>query len=109
MCLALRIQTARALGSRPNKLANTKLWGEAILAKYGLLTGTAVVANKVDTVTLTTINTTTEIVSSAGNGLSVGLKGLGKLSLASTVASTTIDIAMHATCQAVADPDPIGR
>ncbi len=62
----------------------------------------AAALNKWDVVTIQTINTTTTIGSSAGAGLWVGLKALGKGAVVATVAATGLDILAHAGCDAVA-------
>lgn len=95
----------------PNKLSNLKLWGEALFFKYGGLTAEAAIANKVDTVTLTTLNvqaasgvTTITMGSSAGAGLSTGLKVAGKVSTILMAIATYADIGAHGYCVEQANP-----
>ncbi len=98
----------------PNKLSNARSWAEAIAVKYGILSATAHVANKVDVVTISTLNiqatsglTVKTIGSSAGAGMTIGLKALGKLSTLGMAYATAADIIAHGTCAIVASPDPI--
>lgn len=73
-------------GWSPNASKNFKEIGTLGILKYGVLASTAAAANKWDVVTIQTIDTTTTISSSAGAGLSLGLKWLGKAaSLAATL------------------------
>ena len=49
--------------------------------------------------------TTTTIGSSAGAGLSVGLKAMGEVALLSTLYATALDIQAHASCASAGDPN----
>jgi hypothetical protein len=89
----------------PNKLGNLELWAEAALGKYGILTASAAVAKKVGTETLTTLNTSTTLASSYGTGMMAGLKFANRVSTASMLVATAIDIAIHGGCGTAGDPN----
>jgi RHS repeat-associated protein len=70
--------------------------------KYGGLTAEAAALNRLDVLTIRTLNTTTTIGSSAGAGLSVGLKLLGKAGTAAMGFATGLDVLVHSACDTVA-------
>ena len=75
------------------------------MGKYGILTTSAIIANKVGTETLTTLNTSTTLASSYGTGMMAGLKVASKVSTASMVVATATDIAIHGGCGTAGDPN----
>ena len=89
-------------GWSPNASQNFKDISSLVALKYAGLTTMAAGLSKWDVVTIQTINTTTAIGSSAGGGLWVGLKALGKAAAVGTFYATGLDILAHAGCDAVA-------
>jgi hypothetical protein len=89
-------------GWSPNATENFREIATLGAVKYGGLLGMAKAANKWDVVTIQTINSTTTIGSSAGAGLSVGLKWFGKLAGLGTFYATGLDVLAHAGCATVA-------
>ncbi len=96
-------------GWSPNASQNFKEIATLGTLKYGGLATTAAAANKWDVVTIQTVNTTTKIGSSAGAGLSLGLKWLGKAAGWATAFATAEDVAVHMACSGVAVGPPHGH
>jgi RHS repeat-associated protein len=85
-------------GWSPNTSENLKEILTLSLGKYVGLRGLAGVANKVDTVEILTLSGSTLIPSSAGAGLTAGLKFIARIVPVAILGAGLIDLAVHRAC-----------